>query len=228
MAGGTGRAGNTAAVDLLLVLAVDVSHSVDALEARLQRDGYLWALTHPRVLDAIGAGPLGRVAVAYVEFAGPAHQRDIVGWTVIDGPDGAAAFVAALARRPIGRGPYTAIGAVLDHGRALIAASGMVAARAVIDVSGDGPSNSGPPVARARDAAVAAGITVNGLPVTGTRPDPAGGYSAFVTHHYVHNVIGGPGAFTVEAAGYEDFAAALLEKLLREIRGPADEVAGRN
>jgi hypothetical protein len=207
-----------APVDLELVLAVDVSLSVDEEEARQQRDGYLGALVHPDVVWAIEQGPLGRIAVTYVEWAGEGFQRTVVDWALIDGAESAAAFARRLAGQRIATGPYTAIGSLIDFAVLSFARNGFEGTRLVIDISGDGPSNSGRPVWEARDAAAARGIVINGLPIINLRPDPPGGWqSPWLDYHYETKVIGGPGAFMVIARGFEDFAATILRKLIREV-----------
>lgn len=223
---GPGARADTA-VDLELVLAVDVSSSVDAYEARLQRQGYLAALRDPAVAAAIASGPLGRIAVTYLEFAGRGHQRVVVDWTVLATPDDARAFADALAARPIGSAPATAISAAIDAGVARIEGNAFSGTRRVIDVSGDGPNSDGRPVWAARDDAVARGITINGLPIASTRPNPDGtGPAAWVDLHYARFVVGGPGAFVLEARSFESFAETLLRKLLKEIRGGRGLVDG--
>ena len=214
-------------VDLELVLAVDVSASVDAQEARQQRDGYLYALAHPEVVRAIAAGETGRIAIAYVEWAGRQHQRVVVDWTVIDGPASAAAFVAALADQPISSAPATSISAVIDFARREFARNGHVGARRIIDVSGDGPNSDGRPVEAARDRAVVEGITINGLPILSIGPDKDGFAPATeVYRHYRRRVIGGVDAFVMPAQAFEDLGEALLEKIKREIRGDAPIAIG--
>jgi hypothetical protein len=198
-------------VDLELVLAVDVSGSVDEEEAALQREGYVAALTDERVIAAIASGPLGRIALTYVEWAGEDYQRPVVGWTLIDG---------ALAIAPIVTARWTSISTALDDAAARFNDNGFEGVRRVIDISGDGINNRGRSVVAARDAAVAAGITVNGLPILNDRPNPWGGPPPIdLDSYYEHFVIGGPGAFIIVARDYGDFAAAILSKLIREIAG---------
>ena len=208
------------AVDLELVLAIDVSLSVDDIEAEMQRSGYIAALTHPAVIRAIRAGPTGRIAVLYVEWAGQDHQRKVVDWTVIGDLASAEAVVATLTRQSVSRAPYTSISALIDFARQQIETNRFAAPRAAIDISGDGPNSDGRMVKAARDEAVAAGITVNGLPILSTRPSLDGVSPAIgVASYYVRNVIGGPGAFALEVLEYDTFTPTLVEKLVREIRG---------
>jgi hypothetical protein len=211
------------AVDVLLALAVDVSLSISEPKFELERRGYAQALTDPKVLRAIRDGPLGRIAVALYEWAGPGEQNLTIGWTLIAGEDDARAFAGRLleAQRPFyGR---TAIGSAIDFGARLIGRAPFVAERKVIDVSGDGTGNSGRPAPEARDAAVAAGITINGIVIL-TDPselpaflkdhtNPPGGLAAY----YRETVIGGEGAFVMTAGSFETFGNALAAKLVREI-----------
>jgi hypothetical protein len=205
-------------VDLELVLAVDVSFSIDEEEAQQQRDGYVRALTDPDVVRAIGQGALGRIAVAYVEWAGQAFQRVVVDWRLIDGPASARDFAETLARQRIASAPYTAIGDLIDYAAHSIRDNGFEGTRKVIDISGDGPSSSGRPVWLARDDAVAQGLVINGVPIINNRPNPTGGWqSPWLDYHYANKVIGGPGAFLMVAEGFEDFAQTILRKLIREV-----------
>ena len=205
-------------VDLELVLAVDVSASVDEDEALLQRDGYVRALVDPRVVQAIENGPLGRIALTYVEWGGHLHQVTVVGWTVIDGAASARAFAETLARAPISAEVWTSISTAIDYSARLFDDNGLEGARRVIDVSGDGTNNRGRPEVEARDAAVAKGITINGLPIVNQRPNLGGGQPPKdLDKYYEAKVIGGPGAFMEVAEGFESFGEAILKKLIREI-----------
>lgn len=207
-------------VDLELVLAVDVSGSVDEEEAKLQRAGYIDALLNPKVIGAIRSGPLGRIAVAYMEWAGDHYQRVTVGWTLLDGPAAAQSFVGSLEEAPLRTAQWTSISAAIDHAAGLFEGNGFEGTRRVIDVSGDGVNNRGRPVQDARDAALAAGITINGLPILNDRPNPWGGPTTpNLDVYYRDNVIGGPGAFLVPAVNFESFSDAILSKLLLEIAG---------
>ncbi|WP_207462438.1 DUF1194 domain-containing protein [Azospirillum sp. SYSU D00513] len=215
-------------VDLELVLAVDISGSVDPEEARLQREGYVGALLDAKVIGAIGSGPLGRIAATYVEWAGDHYQRSVVGWTLLEDADSVRAFASAIAESPIDTAQWTSISAAIDYSAGLFAGNGYEGTRRVIDVSGDGENNRGRPVEMARDAAVAEGITINGLPILNDRPNPWGGLPPVnLDRYYEERVIGGPGAFIVPATGFDAFAEAILSKLLLEIAGaaPVSEVA---
>ena len=206
------------AVDLELVLAVDVSGSVDRDEAALQRQGYLAALVHPKVVQAIRSGPLGRIALAYVEWAGDRYQRTAVDWGMVEDESSAQAFAAALAASPITSERWTSISAGIDYAVNLLETNPFAGSRRVIDVSGDGYNNSGRPVTAARDEAVEKGITINGLPILNDRPGPGGWPPAVdLDKYYEANVIGGAGSFLVPAQSFETFAEAILKKLILEI-----------
>lgn len=207
-------------VDLELVLLVDVSGSVDAQEAELQRRGYVDALVDPRVIEAIQTGPLGRIAVTYIEWADDTYQQTIVGWSVIDGPAAARQFTDRLLAAPVNTAFWTSIGSAIDFAARQFDGNGADGARRVIDISGDGYSNRGRPPGEARDAAVAAGITINGLPILNTRPNPWGGMPPVdLDGYYEKHVIGGPGAFVQVAQDFTSFGEAILSKLVREIAG---------
>lgn len=219
-------------VDLELVLLVDVSGSVDAQEAELQRRGYADALASEQVVEAIRSGPTGRIAVTYVEWADDSYQMVVVGWSVLDGPESARAFAAKLTAAPITTAFWTAIGSALDFGARQFDGNGAEGARRVIDISGDGYSNRGRPPGEARDAAVAAGITINGLPILNSRPNPWGGLPPIdLDTYYKTHVIGGPGAFIMAAEDFSAFGEAILAKLVKEIAlapgpGPRRRLAG--
>jgi Protein of unknown function (DUF1194) len=207
-------------VDLELVLAVDISGSVDEVEASLQRQGYVAALADPRVVEAVQFGPLGRIAVTYVEWAGAPHQRTVVDWMLVEDQAGAGALSAAVAEAPMTIGRWTSISGAIDYSAALFDDNGFEGTRKVIDISGDGYNNSGRPPMTARDEAVARGITINGLPIMNDRPNPWGSPPpADLDLYYERFVIGGPGAFTLVAQDFETFGAAILNKLILEIAG---------
>jgi Protein of unknown function (DUF1194) len=216
-------------VDLELVLAVDISGSVDEVEARLQREGYVAALRHPHVVEAIESGMFGRIAVTYVEWAGDHYQRIMLDWTVLEDAASASDFADALAETPLMTAHWTSLSAVIDYAVPLFEGNGFTGFRQVIDISGDGYNNRGRPVEWARDDAVAAGITINGLPIVNDRPNPWGGRPPVdLDLYFEERVIGGQGAFMVVAEDYTAFASAILSKLLLEIAGeapPADTLA---
>lgn len=210
------------AVDLELALAVDVSRSVDAGEARLQREGYVKAFRDPEVVRAIRSGTLGRIAVAYFEWAADEHVDIIVGWTLIDGKDPARALANALSGTVPNSASWTSISGAINFAVPWFDDNGFEGTRRVIDISGDGPNNLGELVNRARDRAVAAGVTINGLPIL---DDGGGPFSRFnipnLDLYYRDCVIGGPGAFLEVAADFNDFARAVRRKLILEIAAPA-------
>ncbi|WP_338662716.1 DUF1194 domain-containing protein [Pararoseomonas sp. SCSIO 73927] len=198
------------AVDLLLVLAVDASGSIDADEFRLQREGCAEALTHPAVLSAIGSGPRAAIGVAMVEWGAPGGAATVVGWHRVAGSGDAGVLARAVVDAPRSRQSWNAIGDALDHAAALIAAAPWAARERVIDLSGDAPDmRSINPVEIARGAAAAQGIIVNALAIEGGRPG--------LTRTYEETVIAGDGAFVMTADSRADFARALRAKLIREI-----------
>jgi hypothetical protein len=210
-------------VDLLLVLAADVSRSIDDVEFNLQRKGYAAAITDPRVLRAISGGRNHAIAVTFIEWSGAADQNVIVDWTVVrdeEAAGGIAATMIAAPRSFLGR---TSISAAIDYSIERIGMAPAQADKRIIDISGDGTNNSGRPVTEARDQAVAAGITVNGLAIINTQANP--GY-AFHTQppgglpkYYEENVIGGPGAFLLQVDNFDTFAESMTRKLVTEIAG---------
>ena len=209
-------------VDLELVLAVDVSGSIDIEEAELQRQGYLSAIQHPEVVEAIQGGRIGRIAVSYVEWAGDLHQRTLVEWTEISDAESAAAFATALERQLVQTQLWTSISTVIDYAARSFEGNGFQGRRRVIDISGDGPNNSGGLVVPARDRALDEDIVINGLTIINGRPGRYG-YPPLpnLDLYYEDCVIGGSGAFVVVANGFGDFARAILRKMLLEIAGEA-------
>ena len=208
-------------VDLLLVLASDVSRSVDHAKFKLQREGYAAAIADQRVLEAITAGRNKRIAVAFVEWSGVSSQKVVIDWTLIDGADAARKFGDQLVELPRSFAERTSIGGGIDFSMSLLARAPYQAPRRTIDVSGDGTHNSGRDVTLARDEAVAAGVTINGLVILSDRPmawnpeytNPPGG----LANYYRANVIGGPGAFVVIAENFDSFGQAIVKKLVAEI-----------
>ena len=206
-------------VDLELVLAVDVSGSIDEVDARLQRDGYIAAIVDPRIVAAIRSGILGRIAVTYFEWAGEGWQAPVVGWRLIHDRASAGAFAAELDRTPITVGPWTSISSAIDYAVKLFADNGFEGTRRVIDISGDGPNNTGRMAPAARDAAVARGVVINGLPIVIERFNLSWASIPNLDRYYRDCVIGGPGAFVVVAEDYRAFAKAIRRKLILEIAG---------
>ena len=203
-------------VDLALVIAVDISYSMDPDEQELQRDGFVEAFRSPVVHQAIRNGALGRIAVTYGEWAANWEQKVVVPWTVIDNPESAMAFAGRLAAQPTRRGPRTSVSGAIDFGVRLLGESGLTATRRVIDISGDGANNQGRSVTAARNEAVAQGITINGLPIMLKRPSS---YWDVVDLdvYYRDCVIGGPGAFTVPVRDRDEFVKAIKTKIIREV-----------
>ena len=215
-------------VDLELVLAVDVSGSIDWEEASLQRRGYVEAIRSDEVIAAIRSGPHGRISLAYVEWAGAYLQKTIIDWTLIDGNSSARAFTALLSEAPIETGPWTSISGAIRYAVPMFADNGYQGTRRVIDISGDGPNNAGTPVEDARRIAVETGITINGLPIVNERPGPGGIRNIRdLDRYYAECVIGGPGAFMVVAKNFEDFARAVKRKLVFEIADKVPEDTAR-
>ncbi len=206
-------------VDLELVLAVDISYSMDFDELQLQREGYIAALTSKQVLDAIAEGIVGRIAVTYVEWAGSMDQQIIVDWQVIDGADAAEAFTAKLAAAPVRRAYRTSISAALNYAAPLFEGNGFEGLRRAIDVSGDGANNQGPVVTTARDAVLAQGIVINGLPLLLKRQTWGLADIVDLDAYYRDCVIGGPGSFMVPVRERSQFADAIRTKLILEIAG---------
>ena len=205
------------AVDVLLVLAVDVSRSMDEDEARLQREGYRKAIAHPRVMEAVRGGMNGAIGLAYVEWSGAEQQRLVVPWTRIASQADADAWAAALGRAPRTSLRQTSISGGLDFSRRVLAEAPWQSARRVIDVSGDGVNNSGPPAEEARDRAVAEGITVNGLAIVNEHPTYGLLPRVPLDEYYRESVVGGPGAFVIAIEEFESFGVAVRRKLIWEI-----------
>jgi hypothetical protein len=210
-------------VDLLLVLAADVSRSIDDGEFDLQRKGYAAAMTDPRVLRAIAGGPHHAIAITFIEWAGATDQKIVVDWTVVRDEEAAGAIAATMLAAPRSFVGRTSISAAIDFARDRLAAAPAAADKRVIDVSGDGTSNAGRAVTEARDEAVAAGVTVNGLAIINNQANPG---FAFHTHppgglpkYFEDNVVGGPGAFLLQVENFDTFAEAITRKLVSEIAG---------
>jgi hypothetical protein len=206
-------------VDVQLVLAVDVSFSMDPEEQALQREGYADALVSAEFLDALRLGPNGRIAVAYVEWAGEHEQKVVLPWQVIDGPQTARTVSDAIRAAPLRRVYRTSISSGLIFSANLFQGSGFRALRKVIDVSGDGVNNQGMPVERARDQVVSRGITINGLPLLLKRAGTSILDIADLDLYYEDCVIGGPGAFVIPVREQGEFARAIKTKLVLEVAG---------
>ncbi len=205
------------AVDTEIIIAVDISYSMDADEQALQREGFADAIVSRSFLDAVRKGPNGRIAMTYFEWAGESEQRVIVPWQIINGPEAADAFVQELNRAPMRRASRTSISGALRFAAELFAQTPYKSLRRVIDVSGDGTNNQGPLIEPTRDEVVARGITINGLPLMLKEPNTNFLDIPNLDHYYEDCVIGGPGAFVVPARGRAQFTEAIRKKLLLEI-----------
>jgi hypothetical protein len=201
-----------------LVLAVDVSFSMEPDEQDLQRRGFVQAFQSPEVHRAIRQGVQGRIAVVYVEWSGAFDQQIIVPWTVIEQPDDGLAFAERLLQGPAHRMGYTSISGAIDFGVRQLRERGLQADRQVIDVSGDGANNSGRTVPLARDEALARGITINGLPIMLRRSGSIWDIED-LDRYFGDCVIGGPGAFLVPVREKTQFIEAIRAKIIREITG---------
>jgi hypothetical protein len=206
-------------VDVALVLAVDVSRSIDEDEARLQREGYRAAVADPRVVEAIRGGMLGSVGIAYVEWAGIEYQRLVIPWVRIGSQRDAEGWATTLEGAPRASLSWTSISGAIDFSRRVLGECPFEATRRVIDVSGDGVNNSGPPAEQARDRAVADGITINGLPILNDRPTFGRPPPVPLDTYFRESVIGGAGAFVIAAEDFDSFGQAVRRKLIREIAG---------
>jgi Protein of unknown function (DUF1194) len=210
-------------VDLELIIAVDISLSMDPEEQRLQRGGYVAALRDPEFHKAALGGAAGRIAITYFEWAGPSTQRVVLPWTLIDSVAKSLAVAETLAGEPISRERLTSISGALKFADRLFDQSPFRGARRVIDVSGDGPNNSGTPVVPTRDQLVEKGIVINGLPIMlKTSPTSSVFDIPNLDNYYAECVIGGPGAFVIPIKTEDEFLTATRRKLILEISGLAD------
>lgn len=208
-------------VDLLLVLASDVSRSVTPEKFKLQRDGYAAAIANPRVLDAIKGGRNGRIAVLFLEWSGTTNQKVVIDWTIIDGEKAAQAFATRLLEEPRAFADRTSISSGIEAAMAELDKAPLESERQTIDVSGDGTNNAGRDVSAVRDQALAKGIVINGLVILSDSPmpwnpehtNPPGGLAKY----YRDNVTGGPGSFVMEAQNFGSFGDAILKKMIAEI-----------
>lgn len=210
-------------VDVELVIAVDVSYSMDPDEQALQREGYILALTAKEFLQALRQGANGKIAITYFEWAGQSDQKVIMPWRLIDGPETADAVAAEIARAPYRRASRTSISGALRFAKPLFDESGYKGLRRVIDVSGDGTNNAGPLVVPMRDEVLAADITINGLPIMLKRPFVGSMDIENLDIYYEDCVIGGPGAFVVPIREREKFIEATRTKLVLEVAGRQPE-----
>jgi hypothetical protein len=208
-------------VDLLLVLASDVSRSVDTRKFELQRQGYAAALSNPRVVEAIRSGPHGRIAICFVEWSGATSQKLVIDWTIISDAASARKIGDQMLELPRSFADRTSISAGLEFSMSLLERAPFEATRRTIDVSGDGTNNSGRDINSARDEVLAKGVTINGLVILSETPlpwnpehtNPPGGLDGY----YRNNVIGGPGAFVMVADSHNSFGQAIVKKMIAEI-----------
>ena len=210
-------------VDVELALGVDISYSMDPDEQALQREGYIKALTSREFLQALRQGINGKIAVTYFEWAGYSERRVVVPWRLIEGPESADAFVGEIAATPYRRAARTSISGAIEFGAQLFENSGFRGIRRVIDISGDGANNNGQLVTISRDATVAKGITINGLPIVAKRLNYATMDIERLDIYYEDCVIGGPGAFVVPIESRDKFIEATRTKLVLEIAGRMPE-----
>ena len=210
-------------VDVELVIAVDVSYSMDMDELAVQREGYAQAIVSKEFLQALKSLPIGKISVTYFEWAASSDQKIIIPWRVIDGPETADAVADEIMKTPIRRASRTSISGAIYFAMPLFDENPYHGLRRVIDISGDGPNNNGAPVTGARDAALEKGITINGLPIMVKEPS----YSTMdidnLDFYYEDCVIGGPGSFVVSIKDREKFKEAIRTKLLLEVAGRTPE-----
>ncbi|RWL44164.1 MAG: DUF1194 domain-containing protein [Mesorhizobium sp.] len=210
--------GDGSAMDVELVLAVDISQSMDEEEFALQRAGYVEALRHPDFINAVRSGRNGRIALAYFEWAGVVRDDGVIAWQIIDGEASANAFADRLEARPFRSFRGTSISGALGFGAGLLERTGFSAPRRVIDISGDGPNNIGLPVAEIRDATIDKGIVINGLPIL-IRPSPS---VSRLDRYYADCVTGGAGSFVLPIYAASEFSTAIRRKLIQEVSGLTD------
>ncbi|MBR0849079.1 DUF1194 domain-containing protein [Bradyrhizobium diazoefficiens] len=210
-------------VDVELILAVDVSYSMDMDELAIQREGYAQAIQSKEFLQALKAGPNGRIAVTYFEWAASTDQKIIIPWRLIDGPETADAVAGEIMKTPIRRASRTSISGAIGFAMPLFEENPYHGLRRVIDISGDGPNNNGGPVTVARDTALEKGIVINGLPIMVKEPS----YSTMdidnLDYYYEDCVVGGPGSFVIAIKDRDKFKEAIRTKLLMEVAGRTPE-----
>ena len=210
-------------VDIELILAVDVSYSMDMDELAIQREGYAQAIVSKEFLQALKSGPNAKISITYLEWSASSDQRIIIPWRLIDGPETADAVSAEIMKTPVRRGSRTSISGAIYFAMPLFDEDPYHGLRRVIDISGDGPNNNGAPVTGARDEALSKGIVINGLPIMVKEPS----YSTMdidnLDWYYADCVTGGPGSFVVPINGREKFKEAIRTKLLLEVAGRVPE-----
>ena len=212
-------------VDVELILAVDVSYSMDMDELALQREGYALAITSKEFLQALKTGPTGKVAVTYFEWAASTDQKIVIPWRVIDGPESAGAVADEILKAPLRRASRTSISGAINFAMPMFEANDYRGIRRVIDISGDGPNNNGEPVTVARDAALAKGVTINGLPIMSKETNYATMDIENLDIYYEDCVIGGAGSFVVPIKTREKFKEAIRTKLVMEVAHRVPELS---
>ena len=214
---------NAPSIDIELVIAVDISYSMDLDELAVQREGYAQAIVSKEFLQALKNGPNSKIAMTYFEWSASNDQKIIIPWRVIDGPESADAVANEIMKTPVRRGSRTSISGAINFAMPLFEENPYRGLRRVIDISGDGPNNNGVPVTGARDAALQKGITINGLPIMVKEPS----YSTMdiddLDLYYEDCVIGGPGSFVVSIKDREKFKEAIRTKLILEVAGRTPE-----
>jgi hypothetical protein len=210
---------NAASVDIELILATDISYSMDMDELAVQREGYAQALVSKEFLQALKAGPTGKISITYFEWAATSDQKIIIPWRLIDGPETADAVAAEIMRTPVRRASRTSISGAINFAMPLFDEDPYHGLRRVIDISGDGPNNNGTPVTLSRDAALEKGIVINGLPIMVKEPSFSTMDIENLDWYYEDCVIGGPGSFVVPIKDREKFKEAIRTKLVLEVAG---------
>ena len=210
-------------VDLELIIAVDVSYSMDLDELAVQREGYAQAIVSKEFLQALKNGPNSKIAVTYFEWSASSDQRVIIPWRVIDGPESADAVADEIMKTPVRRGSRTSISGAIQFAMPLFEENPYRGLRRVIDISGDGPNNNGAPVTGARDAALEKGITINGLPIMVKEPSHTTMDIDDLDIYYEDCVVGGPGSFVVSIKDRDKFKEAIRTKLILEVAGRTPE-----
>jgi hypothetical protein len=214
---------SAAHVDIELILAVDVSYSMDMDELAVQREGYAQALVSKEFLQALKTGPTGKIAITYFEWAASSDQKIIIPWRVIDGPETADAVANEILKTPIRRASRTSISGAINFAMPLFEENPHRGLRRVIDISGDGPNNNGTPVTLARDTALEKGIVINGLPIMVKEPSFSTMDIENLDWYYEDCVIGGPGSFVISIKDREKFKEAIRTKLVLEVAGRTPE-----
>src|ERR1700736_4418200 len=208
---------STPSVDIELILAVDVSYSMDMDELAIQREGYAQAIVSKEFLQALKTLPNGKIAITYFEWAASSDQKIIIPWRMIDGPETADAVADEIMKTPIRRASRTSISGAINFAMPLFEENPYRGLRRVIDISGDGPNNNGLPIIPARDTALAKGITINGLPLMVKEPSYSTMDIENLDWYYEDCVIGGPGAFVIPIKGKDQFKEAIRTKLVLEV-----------